>query len=388
MKFCCVEYTTKTRRVWVPSVEHPNYLADPLMEIDPTSFGSYTTALCGEHVPLTGAILGHLDGRMLQPLFQRLHWSVFGRWASYSLRYFRKFDTVLAVYDWQRGRELTKFVQRLREAFPETVVIGVPTQPFGALREAWRETKHLSPLVEFYDACHAVLSIVRATVPYQQAMTRTPVVYIPQPYPTSYAMQFRHRGSEKERILFIAGETVRPDILAGHLAARAIQQKHPELTIHVTATPGSPLNPTFLQDTRHEIVPFRRWREYLPYLSLVSLVINTDTQWTRGRVQADCAAVGTPSIGGPSDGQQELFPELLVRDVEDFPTMIDLGLRLLGDMAFYTRVANRAQHRLQSYDFPAAVRRFTKLVELARQGRASEFPELSWKQDVLVESQI
>ena len=386
MKFCCVEYTTKTRKVWVPSVEHPNYLGDPLLEIDPTSFGSYTTAFQGEHIPLTGVILGQLDGNIFQPFFQRLRWSLFGRWGPYSLRYFRKFDTILAVYDWKRGRELATFVQRLRHELPQIVVIGVPTQPFGALRETWRDSKHLSPLIEFYDACHVILSVVRATVPYQQSMTRTPVVYIPQPYPVEYALQFWCPGPAKTQTLFVAGETARPDILAGHLAARAIQKQYPNLMIHVTATPGLAMNTKLLEGTRHEIMPFRLWRQHLPYLAQACLVVNTDTWWTRGRVQVDCAAVGTPSIGGPSDGQQELFPDLLVRDVEDFPTMIEYGLYLLGDLAFYQRVANRAKVRLRSYNFETTVKRFTKLVRLAREDRAGEFPELVWRNDVLVEA--
>ncbi len=385
MKFCCVEYTTKTRKVWVPSAEHPNYLGDPMREIDPTSFGSYTTALRGAHVPLTGVILGQLTGAVLQPLWQRLHWTILGRWGSYSLKYFRAFDTMLAVYDWRRGRELAKFVQRVRRELPHMVIIGVPTQPFGALREAWREHQHLSPLIEFYDTCHAVLSIVRATVPYQQSMTATPVVYLPQPYPGEYAAQFWRPGKDKQRTLFVAGDTTRPDILAGHLIAREIQRKHPDFVIYVTATPKSPLNTKLLEGTRHEIIPFRPWRAYLPFLSLTTLVVNTDTWWTRGRVQADCAAVGTPSLGGSSDGQLELFPDLRVRDVEDFPTTIDLGLRLLGDHAFYTDIANRAKRRLRSHGFEPTVQRFTKLVQLAREGRAGEFPQLAWDNDTLVE---
>ncbi len=385
MKFCCVEYTTKTRRVWVPSVDHPNYLGDPMREIDPTSFGSYTTAFNGEHVPLTGAILGQLEGNTIQLLAQRLHWALFRRWGPYSVRYFRKFDTILCVYDWRRGREITDFVRRIRREQPHSVVIGVPTQPFGALREAWRDHRNLAPLVEFYDSCHVVLSVVRATVPYQQAMTHTPVVYIPQPYPAEYAAQFWQPGKAKSHSVFIAGETTRPDILAGHLAAKAIQKKHPQLVIHVTRSPGSPLNTHLLEGTLHEVIPFRPWRQHLPYVATVALVINTDTWWTRGRVQADCAAVGTPSIGGTSDGQQELFPDLLVRDVEDFEAIIGYGLRLLGDLAFYSEVATRAKRRLQSYNFAATIRRFTTLVTLARDNRAHEFPDLLWQDDALVE---
>lgn len=386
MKFACVEYTTKTDKVWIPSEEHPNYLGDPLSEIDPTSFGSYTTAFNGEHVPLMGAVLGQLDGNILQGLFQRLHWRLFGEWGKYSLGYFKKFDTLLVVYDWKRGNEIAKFVKRIRKTYPEKVIVGVPTQPFGQLREQWRNGKEqLSWLIDFYNSCDAILSIVRSTVPYQQSLTKTPVVYIPQPYPAEYAQQNWRDLSDKESVIFIAGETSRPDILAGHLAAKEIQRHFHDSVIHVTETPNSPLNLQLLQDTLHELVPFRPWRQYLPYLAGVKVVINMDTWWTRGRVQADCAAVGTASIGGPSDGQQELFPDLLVRDVEDFNTAIELGRHLLGDASFYKKTTERAKHRLLSYNFVNTVARFTKLTELIKKSEVKNFPEYEWVNDVLVE---
>ncbi len=386
MKFACVEYTTKTRRVWIPSEEHPNYLGDPLTEIDPTSFGSYTTAFQGQHVPLTGAILGQLDGNVLGGIYQRLHWRLLGSWGNYSIKYFKNFDTILAVYDWHRGREMADFVKRIRKELPGVVVVGVPTQPFGQLRDRWRnDGNQLTYLRNFYDSCHAVLSIVRATVQYQQSLTSTPVVYLPQPYPAEYAVQFRHSPQDKEPIIFIAGETSRPDIMAGHLAAKEIQRKHKNFRIHVTETPDSELNLQLLKDTIFESVPFKPWREYLPYLASVKIVINMDQWWTRGRVQADCAAIGTPSIGGPSDGQQELFPDLLVRDVEDFNTAVNLAQRLLGDESFYDMVTEKARHRVQSYNFANTVERFSRLVTFIKENRLTEFPEYVWENDILVE---
>ena len=386
MKFACVEYTTKNHKIWIPSEEHPNYLGDPLSEIDPTSFGSYTTAFNGQHVPLMGAILGQMDGNVLQGLYQRLHWKIFGSWGNYSLGYFKQFDTVMVVYDWKRGNEIAKFVKRLRNTYPQIAVVGVPTQPFGQLREQWRNgEEHLSSLVEFYNSCDAVLSIVRATVPYQQSLTKTPVVYIPQPYPAEYAIQNWRACTNKESVIFIAGETSRPDILAGHLAAKEIQHRFRDSIIHVTDTPDSPLNVQLLQNTIHELVPFRPWRQYLPYLAGIKIVINMDTWWTRGRVQADCAAVGTASVGGPSDGQQELFPELLVRDVEDFKTAIELGTHLLNDCDFYQTTTLRAKHRLFSYNFDHTVKRFSKLVELIKKKEVQNYPEFHWVNDILVE---
>lgn len=280
---------------------------------------------------------------------------------------------------------MADFVTRLRHDVPHAVVIGVPTQPFGQLRERWRNRRHLSALLRFYDACHAVMSIVRATVPYQQSMTDTPVVYLPQPYPAAYAARFWRAGRDKDRIIFLAGETSRPDILAGHLAAAELHRWRRDCMIHVTATPGSPPNTRLLEGTPHEVIPFRPWREYLPYLSRTLLVINTDAWWTRGRVQADCAAVGTPSVGGPSDGQCELFPDLLARDVEDFRPMIQHAVRLVDDMAYYEVICARAKRRLESYSYAKTAQRFMTLVELARAGRAREFPAYQWKDDVLAE---
>lgn len=386
MKFACVEYTTKTRKVWVPSVDHPNYMANPLTEIDPTSFGSYTTAFQGQHVPLTGVILGSITGNSLQGLSQKLHWKLFGEFGDYSLSYFKDFETILAVYDWRRGHEMAKFVKRLRKTYPHIIVVGVPTQPFGEIREQWRNgINNLQALRSFYDSCHAVLSIVRATVPYQQSLTTTPVVYIPQPYPVEYAQQQWREGSEKQQIIFVAGDTARPDVLAGHLAAKEIQKRHVDYMIHVTETPQTTLNTQLLDNALYETIPFREWREYLQYISGVKIAINMDTWWTRGRVQADCAAVGTPVIGGPSDGQQELFPDLLVRDVEDFQSAINLGSKLLGDNEFYNKISLKAKHRLQSYDFSKTVDRFAKLVEYIKAGKTTDYPEFAWQDDILIE---
>lgn len=385
MKFACLEYTTKTGKIWEPK-SHPNFLGDPINEIDPTSFASYTTALSGKHVPLTGLILGQLEGKKIQEIGQKINWKLRKHWANYSLDFLDQFDTILAVFDWRRGREMAEFAAKVRKEKPNIVLIGVPTQPFGQLRESWREDPiNLCNLINFFDSCHAVISIVRDTVPYQQSLTKTPVVYIPQPYPVEFALKNWKNLSQKEQTIFVAGETSRPDIIAGHLAAKEIQNEKPEFTIRVTQTPDSPLNLEILKDAKYNLIDFKPWQKHLDFLSQNLFVINTDQWWTRGRVQADCAAVGTPSIGGPSDAQKGLFPELLVKDVEDFQKISELGIRLIEDKNFYEQVAEKAKKRLNSYNFEQSASRFSKLVDCVKNNTVSSYPKFIWENDVLVE---
>jgi len=385
MKFACIEYTTKTGKIWEPK-DHPNFLGDPINEIDPTSFASYTTALSGKHVPLTGLILGQFYGKTFQSINQKINWKIRGRWADYPLDYLDQFDTILAVFDWKRGREMAEFVARVRKEKPEIVVIGVPTQPFGQLRETWREdSSNLRNLINFFDSCHAIISIVRDTIPYQQSFTKTPIVYVPQPYPAEFASRKWKNLSQKEQTIFVAGYTSRPDIVAGHLASREIQKKKPEFTIRIIQTPDTPLNLEIVKNTKHDIITFQPWQQHLEFLSQNLIVINTDQWWTRGRIQADCAATGTPSVGGPSDAQKELFPDLSVRDVEDFSKISELGIRLIEDRDFYEQVAERARKRLVSYNFAQTVTRFSKLVDCIKNNSVSSYPKFVWENDVLVE---
>lgn len=440
MQFACVEYTTKTGAIWRHRPERPNYLCDPEKEIDPTSFGCYTSTLAGEHIPLIGLIYGSLERpptaieRARQGLMRKLT----GTFSRYDLRSLKRFDVLLVIYQLSHDDELVRFIHRARAELPDTVLVSCSSPPFGRLRAHWKDHPETALRYrQFLDASHLNMNVCRATVPYYYFLSRTPSLYLPQPYPVEYALdQTKHagagdvpegpttrtdaegplhgahgvsgaspvpgqidRGIGADRrkwedpvrqdpplrpILYVAGDTVRPDIMTGHLIARVLQQRHPELLIRVTKTPEFLLNTAFLRGARYEVVPFRPWAEQLQELASTRLVINTDLWWTRGRVPVDCAAAGVPCVGTTSDGQTELWPDLAGSESLEIDHLLALAERALTDEEFRSRVVAKAQRRLTNYQYVRTAERFTRAVELARTDRLAEWHDPIWKDDVLV----
>lgn len=398
MRFACIEYTTKTGTIWRPAPTRPNYLCDPEREIDPTSFGCYTSALDGEHIPLTGLIYQSLEHppsnlqRMRQDVARRFH----GSFHSYDLTYLRKFDVLLVVYQISNGDELMRFTQRARTELPDTVIVSCSSPPLGRLKEYWKnQPETVETYRAFIRASHFNMNVCRTTVPFYRLLTNNPSLYLPQPYPVEYALQqgvgSRMSGVEGNKltagaqadppIIYVAGDTVRPDIMSGHLVAKVLQQRHPELLIRVTKTPEFSLNTSFLRGARYEVVPFRPWAEQLRALAAVRLVINTDLWWTRGRVPVDCAAAGVPCVGTTSDGQAELWPDLTAEESINMERLVALAERALTDGTFRRAVVQKAQRRLQSYTYVKTVERFKETIELTRSNRLDEWRDPVWAAD-------
>jgi hypothetical protein len=217
--------------------------------------------------------------------------------------------------------------------------------------------------VAYMNACSVFLTVVKETKQWYESMTRTPVIYLPQIYPVHFAAQFRQEQSTKERSIFVAGITDRPNIAQGLAAARQLQREFSDLSIRVTNIPGVGMDLSELKDARYEIVPFQQWRQHLPWLARQRLTINTDYTFTRGRVQADCAAVGTPSLGGNSDGAIDLFPELASTPQTSVDELVAKGRRLLTDVAYYKNVVTAASEKLKKYDYDESAARLMMLVK-------------------------
>jgi len=366
MSFAVIEYTTKNGLVWVPTPERPNYLADPQKEIDPTSFACYTTALNGEHIPLRGLILGPVNKRTrIGKFIYRIIKKLTGSWPQwYSLEYLKPFEILLVVHQISNAHEMTAFLKRLKRKFPEKTIIGVPTQPFGILQDYWAKNPDgLEEMKSFMGECSVFVTVVKETEHAWQELTKTPTVYLPQPYPVDYAIQYFLPLEKKENIIFVAGVTERDNIRKGQSAAVALQKQFPEYEIHVTDTPGLTLDTSALSGSRFKVLPFQEWREHLQYLNKVKLVINTDYTLTRGRVQVDCAAVGTISIGANSDGQADLFPELKSSPETSVADITEMGERLLKNETLYRQYADAALQRLTYYNYERSRER---LLQLAR----------------------
>lgn len=363
MKFAVVEYQSKSGGIWRHTDSHPNYLADPQSEIDPTSFGCYVSALAGEHIPLTGLIVGPVNnmsdpGRFYRKMVKRLT----GSWPAYSIDYLKQFDLLLVVHQLSDAHEMVRLLRHIKVARHRPFVIGVPTQPYGLLKAATDADRQARQnLIDFIKHCDVFISVVRSTVGWYEALSRTPVKYLPQPYPVSYATQFAQPRVKKDKSILVAGVTQRPNIRQGQLVARELQKKFPAYHILIPKVPDYNYDLSNLATSAYTVLPFEPWHDHLLTLANTMLVINTDYTQTRGRVQTDCAAVGTVSLGGNSDGQEDLFPALRSTPLTSTAMLIELGERLLTEAAFYDSLAVYAAKQLKKYDYPDSA---TRLLEL------------------------
>lgn len=359
MRFAVIEYASKSGGIWRHTDAKPNYLADPDTEIDATSFGCYVSALKGEHIPLVHLVGVHRGKK----IYKRLT----GSWPRYSLDYLKPFDTLLVVHQMSDAHEIAVLTARLRLELPHIFIIGVPTQPFGILQpylEANAGAKQ--DFIAFANNCHVFLSVVKSTQSYYQALIKTSVVYLPQIYPAQFASQHFLPRERKQKIIFVAGITDRPNISQGFLVAKQLQQEFSEYTISVTQIPGVSMDFSKLQDSKFQIQPFQKWRQHLPVLATYALTINTDYTATRGRVQADCAAVGTPSLGGNSDAAVDLFPELASTPETSVAELVVRSRQLLTDENYYNHITQSAADRLKKYDYEESAARLQLLVKQYR----------------------
>lgn len=359
MKFAVVEYSSKSGGVWRHRDEKPNYLEDPQKIIDPTSFGCYVSALKGEHIPVTWLV----KPNTAKKAYKRLT----GSWPRYSLDYVKQFDTLMVVHQVSDAHEMVALAQRIKKQLPHIFILGVPTQPFGILQPYLANHPNQKEVfVDFMNACDIFLTVVKSTQSWYESLTKTPVVYLPQIYPAHFASRFFRPREQKEKIIFAAGITDRLNISQGFAAARELQKEFPEYVIHVTQIPGVAMDFSELKNARYEIQPFREWREQLLYLAKVAVVINPDYTATRGRVQVDAAAVGTPSVGGNSDGAVDLFTELVSKAETATEALVAKARQLLTDNEYYAKIAQHASDRLKKYDYDESAARLQLLVKQHR----------------------
>ena len=362
MNFAVVEYSSKSGNIWRSAPNHPNYLEDPEKVIDPTSFGCYVSALAGQHIPLTKFVGAD---KLSNKIIKRLT----GSWPrNYSLEYFKRFDVLMIVYQISDAHEIARLVSRVKQAQPNTFIIGVPTQPYGILKTHLADNPTAKQhFIDYMNRCDVFLTVVKATQSWYESMTSTPVVYLPQIYPTHWATRFFTKHATKEKTIFVAGITDRPKISQGFIVAQALQKEFPDYHINVTQIPGVIMNLDPLRQARYSIAPFQPWLQHLPWLAKQTLVVNTDYTLTRGRVQVDCAAVGTPSLGANSDGQTDLFPELASTPDVSIDKLIELGTRLLTDHAYYEKTVAGAREKLKKYDYEKSAARLQMLVKSYKQ---------------------
>src|SRR3989344_378986 len=361
MKFAVVEYNSKSGDIWRATPRRPNYLEDPDRVIDPTSFGCYVSALHGEHIPLVKFV-----GK--RKLWPRVYRKITGSWPPYSLAYFQQFDVIMLVHQISDAHEIAALARRLRRANPRPFIVGVPTQPYGLLRPHLdSHTQAQRDFITYMNNCDLFLTVVKETQRWYESLTSTPVVYLPQIYPASYATQYFRAVEHKQKSIFVAGVTDRAKVTQGFEVARRLQKEFPRYPIYVTEIPGVTLNLNKLAGAKYEVIPFQKWREHLPWLAQQRLTINTDYTFTRGRVQVDCAAVGTVSLGGNSDAASDLFPALRSNVATPTEDLLSLGQRLLTNDTYYTQIASTARERLKKYDYDESAARLMMLIRASQE---------------------
>ncbi|MEW6042286.1 MAG: hypothetical protein AB1633_12280, partial [Elusimicrobiota bacterium] len=116
MKFACIEFNTKSGGIWIPTSDRPNYLCDPVKEIDACAWGTWTSALNGEHIPLHWFIKGKIGkGVSEKESFFNRYSKKIRKWTNLynynpnykNLDYIKRFDVVLVCHHFFYNIEMT-----------------------------------------------------------------------------------------------------------------------------------------------------------------------------------------------------------------------------------------------------------------------------------------
>lgn len=386
MKFACIEYNTKSGGIWRPTPERPNYLCDHKREIDAASFGTWTSALNGEHIPLNWFVSGKnsygTDDETLvfykaYGKLKELKRKIFKNKIKFkNLDYLKKFDVILVCHHFYYSEAMLDFLLQAREVFKDILFIGGLPYNLGRVREFWRDPVWYENFVTFFNNVDIFAIVDYVAKDYYSLIVKKPIIYFPTFYPVEYAQKCFVNRVDKKKIIFIAGDTKRLDTVWGMHIAKKIQEKFPEYLIQVINTSKINLEP--LKGTKFELLSSVNWETYLKTISKSTIVINMDIWWTNGRVPSDCAAVGTPCIGVNANRQIELFPALTCEDISGTKKAIELGYRLLNDNSFYNEIQKIAFSRLEYYSYENSVQQFKKLINLYYQNRLNEWEYPEW----------
>jgi len=375
MKFACVELYTKSGKIWDGAREKPNYLCDPKTEIDNCSFGCWTSALGGEHIPLLWFKLRKLSNRIhhnyCAPRMSRFHYggySMVSRLINkafdkfHNLQYITKFDIVLIVVHDYSVREMAEFITNAKELRKKPIFLGALGNTLASFREALKNKDAFKYFKIFIDNCDVFVNWGHKAIgEYLKLYTKTPVVTFPMFYPFEFTKSFFEPWQNKKKIIFVAGHTQRTDHVSSLLVAKKIQEQYPNFLIKTIRRPGQNLDP--LKGARFEVVPFLDWINYLKHTSKTCIIIDMDNTWTSGRVANDAAAVGTPCIGLNSGNQGRIFPDLTCLDVIDTKKGVDLGIKLVKDRKFYEKVQKKAFENLKTCSYENSVKRFQNMLK-------------------------
>jgi len=365
IKFACIEYSTKSGEIWRKKPSRPNYLCDPQKEIDPTSFGCWTSALSGEHIPIsylrTGKNSGSLNFKIRRSV-DLLQEKINQKPIYHNLEYIKKFNLILVLVHSFSMPLMAELLPRLKKINPKALYLGSIGSPLGKLREVWKKNREFIAFKKFADHCDLFVNVNRAAQKYLEYITKSKVIYFPQFYPYEFARKFYKSRDQKGNSILVSGDSSRTDNLAGQYVAIQIQKKYPEILIKIVNFPGLNVAPLKMAKARFKIIPFTPWQKHLERLSRFLIVINLDNIWTLGRLQADCAAVGTPSVGLNSNNQMEMFPDLSTLDLQGINQAVILSERLIIDQEFYQRVCEQAKNKARESSYQNSKQRLKEII--------------------------
>lgn len=251
------------------------------------------------------------------------------------------------------------------------------------LRDGFQKEGEYEALINLMQEVNLVTTFYERMISYFEAMTSTPVVYLPMCYPYSYAKNYRAEQTDV-RVLVPGnvwnGELGgRRDDIGSCLIAHRLARLHDEIKItlmdrkiHTQIKEPATLI-TNLADRIHgkdissriTLCGSYKWKEFLGFASVHSLSIHWDWCFTTGRMAADMAALGIPHIGGNSDHAEHFFPSLSGKAVHEWN--LDRAIALcedaLYDKQFREWVIKEADAWGERIDYPGWRKWFTNLYE-------------------------
>lgn len=383
MKFACIDYRTKSGKIWKAVENKPNYLCNPDNEIDHTSYGTWTSALQGEHIPLRWIVEGKFDlpyielikrqASLMQRILLKLRKSKIQQSTNpinfANIDYLKRFDLILLCMHYEVPDVFADLAKSIKDQFPSKILLTTHgTFNLGRVREFWRNNNWFKNFKNFINSGDAFVIVNPGTESYFELVCKKPIIYFPQLYPIEYTKKFFRNYSDKEDVIFIGASTQRMDNVWSALLAKKIQNDLPQFKIRVIGT--NDFNFEVLKGSQYDILPRLNWEKYLFETSKCKLIINMDNWWTNGRVPTDAAAVGTPCIGVNAGRQIELFPSLTFDDVVGNEEALKTIKQLLKSEEMFNKVTDYAYRTLKKYDYEEGAERirdlFTDLNKLHR----------------------
>jgi len=233
------------------------------------------------------------------------------------------------------------------------------------------------PLRELLDRARLAVTETEE-VGFFQAMTPTPVVYLPIPMPLEAMRAIASRRGQAPDVppssldrrhspvaLLGAGFRPKKNGIATALAFGRLRSRfHP-----------TPRAVVFAEEPQAERAAYAQWRiegvavrpacpqpSLWRQLARCDLVLHLDYRHTIGRLAGECAALGVPCIGtAGATMQRALFPELIV-EPWDVDGAAALATRLLRDPLLRDRVVARAARAVEAYDLEPMAARFRGLL--------------------------